>query len=203
MNSAAPAEPIQTTTGLDPHLWVERYGDALYRYAWARLRDRAAAEDLVQETLLEAFKSRASFKAASSEKSWLFSILRHNLLDLFRRKKVHGSVSLSEEELSSTSWEEPFETSGWDKGKWIQGSEPTDWDSPEDHLSRQEFWNVFHHCASKLPPATARVLLLREIDGLPSDRICGLTGISRSNLWVLLHRARLALQSCLQQNWFK
>lgn len=181
---------------------MERHGDALYRYAWVRLRNRAAAEDLVQETLLQAFKCRASFKGRSSEKSWLFSILRHNLIDLFRRNKVREGLSLeTAEDLAGLA--SPFHEAGLQKGSWRAGSEPADWHSPEADLSQREFWNVFHHCASKLPPAMSQVLLLREIDGLPSDQICGIAGVSANHLWVLLHRARLALQRCLQSNWFQ
>ena len=186
-------------SALEPEHWVERYGDGLFRYAYVRLRDRAAAEDLVQETLLEAFKSRRTFRGQCSEKSWLFAILRHNLLDAFRRNRVRESETLG----SDFQEVEPFEQSGWRKGSWQPGNEPVTWDSPEDDLSRQEFWNVFHRCASKLPPLMSKVLLLREMDDLSTERICQVTGVSGSNLWVLLHRARLALQACLQQNWFK
>jgi len=43
---------------------------------------------------------------------------------------------------------------------------------------------------------------LREVDGLDGKEVCALLGITESNLWVMLHRARMALRRCLETNWF-
>ena len=69
----------------DASAWLERHGDALYRYARARLGARDLAEDLVQETLLAAPRARQQFAGRSSVRTWLFSILRHKIVDLYRR----------------------------------------------------------------------------------------------------------------------
>ena len=47
-----------------------------------------------------------------------------------------------------------------------------------------------------------RVFLMREWLELDSDEVCQALAITPSNLWVLLHRARLRLRDCLQQHWF-
>ena len=52
---------------MDPRGWVERYGDYLYRFAVARVRAQSVAEDLVQETLLAAWKGRARYDGTASE----------------------------------------------------------------------------------------------------------------------------------------
>jgi RNA polymerase sigma factor (sigma-70 family) len=70
----------------DPSEWVAQYGDYLFRYAMLRLRDRSAAEDLVQETFLAALKSRGSFSGNSSESTWLIGILKHKIADHFRHQ---------------------------------------------------------------------------------------------------------------------
>jgi RNA polymerase sigma-70 factor (ECF subfamily) len=67
--------------------WVDQYGDALFRFAFFRTRDRVIAEDLVQETFLAALQSKERFKGQSSEKTWLFSILKHKIIDHFRKNK--------------------------------------------------------------------------------------------------------------------
>src|SRR3954449_13411451 len=64
---------------------LKRYGDALYRYAAARVGGREPAEDLVQETFLAALQSRDRFQHRSSVRTWLFSILRHKIIDHYRR----------------------------------------------------------------------------------------------------------------------
>ena len=64
------------------------------------------------------------------------------------------------------------------------------------------FWEVFEGCLDKLPAAGARVFFKREIVGEDTAEICKGEGITASNCWVILHRARLALRSCLEKNWF-
>src|SRR5271165_1791769 len=69
----------------DASAWLERHGDALYCYARARVGACDLAEDLVQETLLAALEARQQFAGRSSVRTWLFSILRHKIVDLYRR----------------------------------------------------------------------------------------------------------------------
>src|SRR3984885_10561146 len=69
----------------DAECWVDRHGDCLYRYALLRLRAPDLAADAVQETFLEALRARGSFEARSSERTWLIGILRHKILDHYRR----------------------------------------------------------------------------------------------------------------------
>ena len=57
--------------------------------------------------------------------------------------------------------------------------------------------------AGKLPKAIAAVFNFRELDGIESKEICSLLNISENNLWVMLHRARMALRRCLETNWFR
>ena len=74
----------------DPEDWVDRHGDALYRYALLRLRSPDLAADVVQETFLEALRARSSFSGRSSERTWLVGILRHKIVDHLR-KSAPGS----------------------------------------------------------------------------------------------------------------
>ena len=70
----------------EPALWLEQHGDALFAYALGRTRNRATAEDLVQDTLLAAFASRDAFKGGSAERTWLIGILKHKVIDCLRRR---------------------------------------------------------------------------------------------------------------------
>ena len=63
----------------DPKTWVDQYGDSLYRFAQARVKDPAIAEDLVQETFLAALGARKNFKGRSTTRTWLIAILKHNI----------------------------------------------------------------------------------------------------------------------------
>ena len=65
--------------------WLDQHGDALYRFAYGRVRDPELAADLVQETFLEGLRSRSSFTGGSSVRTWLTAILKHKIIDQYRR----------------------------------------------------------------------------------------------------------------------
>jgi RNA polymerase sigma-70 factor (ECF subfamily) len=69
-------------------------------------------------------------------------------------------------------------------------------------MHRAEFWQVMRDCLSKLPEKIRAVFTMREMDGVRSKDVCAILSISDSNLWVMLHRARMALRECLELNWF-
>jgi RNA polymerase sigma-70 factor (ECF subfamily) len=87
-----------------------------------------------------------------------------------------------------------------EEGAWK--TPPADWGNPETALAQSEFMDVLARCLDKLPPATARVFTMREILELESDEIRKELSITANNLWVILHRARVSLRRCLEQNWF-
>jgi RNA polymerase sigma-70 factor (ECF subfamily) len=81
---------------------------------------------------------------------------------------------------------------------------PADWGEAAPALiEREEFMAALKACLGKLPPRCANAFVLREMDAEPSERIQELLGISASNFWVLMHRARMQLRLCLEQNWLK
>src|SRR5437879_5218028 len=71
---------------IDPERWVERHGDYLFRFALLRVREPDRAADLVQETFVEALRSRGSFTGRSSERTWLVAILKHKVIDRIRKQ---------------------------------------------------------------------------------------------------------------------
>jgi len=96
-----------------------------------------------------------------------------------------------------------FGRKGVRKGAWIHALGPIRWStSPENSLDRKEFWQTLYQCASKLPDNTSKAFLMREVDGAACGEICSMLNISENNLWVMLHRARMALRSCLEKHWF-
>ncbi len=177
---------------LDPTIWLEQHGDYLYRYALLRLRDSAAAEDVVQETMLAALKSSPRFAGASSERTWLVGILKHKISDWFRRQQ--------ETTLDNTNDDEEF----FDKdGFWKSEKRPLAWNAnPELILQSKDFQRILTQCLNELPESLARVFILREVNELTTDEICELLDITPGNLWVMLHRARLRLQHLLGLHWF-
>jgi len=180
--------------GSEPSTWVEAYGDVLYRYALSRLRDPQVAESIVQEALLAALESRASFAGRSSERTWLVGILKHKIYDHFRRQAREPSFE-DVEELQEA------EVSFTPQGRWLQ--EPGRWDpSPEVALEDAQLWAALDRCVEALPPRLAQIFTLREMEGIKGPELCKLLGITTTNLGVMLYRARARLRSCLEQSYF-
>jgi len=199
-NPAIPAN--QAAPGLsDPERWVEEHGDYLFKYAMIRLRDPAKAEDAVQETFLAALKGGRTFQGRSAEKSWLVGILKNKIFDHFRR--ASRETSFTDLEFYQDEESDRFVSEGVGQGGWIHDLGPQEWSEPGASLDSEMFWQTYRDCAGKLPAKVAAVFTLREVDGVESREVCRLLGISESNLWVMLHRARMALRRCLETNWFQ
>lgn len=178
---------------------LERHRGYLYRVAHLQLRDRDAAEDVVQDTLLAAL-SGSGFSGKSSVRTWLTGILKHKIVDAIRRKQRDATPVTSLAPEGSELELDDFDALFRDDGTWE--APPAAWGDPEEALQRREFLDVLDLCLEKLPAATARVFMMREVLELESDEICKELAITANNLWVILYRARVALRMCLEENWF-
>ena len=174
---------------------VEALRPQLLRYARSQLRNEAWAEDAVSDTLLAALEKPQSFAGGSQLKTWLVGILKHKLIDQLRRQAREATV------LDRDDSEDPDTLLFDETGHWREL--PTDWsEQPEQRLDQRQFLAVLDACVEKLPPVQGRVFMMREWLELDSDEICKELTITSTNLWVLLHRARLRLRDCLQTGWF-
>jgi len=170
----------------------------MLRFAVLQLRDQASGEDAVQETMLAALQGADRFAERAKLKTWVFSILRNKIVDIIRRRvrePIHEAV---EQEVDDSDFDALFKGNG----HWQRDARPSDWGNPEKSFENRSFWAVFDACLERLPPATARVFMMREILGLETSEICQELSMSSSNCWVILHRARMALRLCLEQKWF-
>lgn len=179
----------------DPATWLDRYGDSLYRFALQRVRDPATAEDLVQETLLAAWRAKDKFAGKSAERTWLVAILKNKLVDHLRRTR--REAPLPESDVTDEVVDALFAAHD---GHWVQP--PAAWAKPDDALEQAEFWKIFQACLEALPARHAQAFNLSEIDGLSTDQLCKVLEVQPSNVWVMLHRARLRLRECLELRWF-
>ena len=173
---------------------VEGLRPQLLRFARYQLRNDDWAEDAVSETLLAALEKPQHFGGQSQLKTWLIGILKHKLIDQLRRRSREVSLFTEEDEtdLDALLFRQD--------GHWREA--PPDWGDPEHALRQREFFVVLEACVERLPATQGRVFMMREWLELEADEICKQLAISSTNLWVLLHRARLRLRECLQQSWF-
>lgn len=195
---AAGADPASRLS--DPEQWVERYGDFLFKSAMLRLRDPAKAEDAVQDTFLAALKSGRSFAGRSTERTWLVGILKNKIADYYR--KAGRETPFTDLDFYANEERACFVAEGPRAGTWLEERGPQVWPNPGEGLDNEVFWQAFRDCSGKLPRKVAAVFNLRELDEVSSPEICRRLSISEPNLWVMLHRARMALRRCLEINWF-
>ena len=145
---------------IDPDRWVDDHGDALYAYALLRLRDADSAAEVVQETFLEALRGRSRFEGRSSERTWLIGILKHKIIDDYRRRS-RREKGTGEAAGADSENEEFFDRRGaWKEaiGGWG--------DLPDQVLERSEFWQVFRTCLADLPENYSEAFTLSELEGL-------------------------------------
>lgn len=180
---------------LNPAGWVASHGDVMYRYTLVRVGSDDIAENLVQETFLAALKSKDSFSGRSSERTWLMGILKHKMLDHYRRRGREVATEDIDDAPDPT--DDLFDA----KGHWAIG--PSHWTDPEGSLEKEAFWEVLSECTEKLPDRLKTCFTLREVDGVPGAEVCKVMGISETNLWVMIHRARARLRRCIELGWFE
>ena len=172
---------------------VEALRPQLMRYARSQLRNEAWAEDAVSDTLLAALEKPQAFAGLSQLKTWLVGVLKHKLVDQLRRQ--HREATVLDRDDAADLDDALFD----DSGHW---REPViDWGNPELRLTQRQFLDALEACCTQLPPVQGRVFMMREWLELETDEICKTLAITPTNLWVLLHRARLRLRECLQAGW--
>lgn len=171
----------------------------MIKFATLQLRDPDLAEDAVQEALAGALKNQRSFGGRSALKTWVFAILKNKIADALRqRSRIVTASSLGDDDDDGETFAALFDA----RGHWHLSEQPAGWREPEASLRETQFWRVFEACLEGLPERQARVFMMREFVGLDADEICNALALSRTNLNVLLHRARLRLRACLENHWF-
>ncbi len=186
--------PMKDTPGARMAAQVEMLRPQLLRFARTQLRNEAWAEDAVSDTVLAALEKPQSFAGQSQLKTWLVGILKHKVVDQLRRHAREATVLVSDdgEDLA----DDLFAADG----HWRNPQ--ADWGDPQASLGQRQFFEVLEACMEHLPPTQGRVFMMREWLEFETDEICKELAITPTNLWVLLHRARLRLRECLQLNWF-
>jgi RNA polymerase sigma-70 factor (ECF subfamily) len=177
---------------LDPSNWVSEHGDTLYAYAMSRLKNADAAEDVVQEALLGGLKNLSQFPPQNEVGPWLMGILKKKVVDR-QRQSVAMKTTLGD---ADTIVEELFDK----RGKWSKAARSGD-PLRLDSIEQSEFMGILKRCLKRLPPNQAAVFVGRELNERNSEDLCKELGVSSTNLWVLMHRARLRLAECIRAKW--
>lgn len=193
------AATLPVTTTVNPQRWVEMYADYLYRYALTRINDEEQAKDLVQETFLAALERADKFEGKSSERTWLTAILKHKIIDVYR-KRASGLAKITEELNARQEQADFFDTAD---GHWNLPYHPQLLGiEGEDPVTHKEFVSILQKCIQRLPALWLAVFTMKHMEDQSTEIICSELKVTPSNFWVIIHRAKVNLRQCLQKNWF-
>ena len=184
-----------SSVGLDSTLAELR--PVLFKIAQLQLRNEAWAEDVVSETLLAALEGAARFAGQSQVKTWVVGILKHKIIDQFRKNSREVSVEAEQEANDAEGFDELFVEDGHFRDRPL----PT-WGDPEASLDRNQFLEIVQACVDRLPAGLGRIFMMREWMEYETEEICKELGITSTNCFVMLYRARMRLRECLEQRWF-
>jgi RNA polymerase sigma-70 factor (ECF subfamily) len=181
---------------------VRRHSPSMLRVAMAFVSRRAVAEEVVQETWLNVLRGLEGFEAQSSLRTWIYAILGNCARR--RGEQEHRLVPLSElvaDEASGddlgVSRERFFDDGRW-AGMWSTAVPRWD-DLPEERLASRELRAALLEAINALPRMQRAVITLRDIEGWPSEEVCGYLGVTDGNQRVLLHRARAGARAALER----
>ncbi len=179
---------MNNPTNIDPSQWLEQHGNTLFAHAMSVLRSRDLAEEVVQETFLAALKHLDQFRGGGTEGAWLMGILKRKVIDQLRSRERQPISLENEDSLVGSLFRR--------NGHWSNSARASR-SMKLDRLEAEEFREIFAKCFQGLPKSQAATFLLKEVHEQSCEEVCKQLAISSSNLYVLLHRARLRLAECM------
>jgi RNA polymerase sigma-70 factor, ECF subfamily len=177
---------------------IDAYGAMMLRVAQMFVRDRATAEEVVQETWLAVLNGIDRFEERSSLKTWIFRILTNRAKTRGQRDgRMVPFSSLAGAGEEGDPSVDPDRFLGPDSatpGAWA--APPRAW--PEDRVLEQETLGVIEMAIEKLPETQREVIRLRDVEGWTPMEVTEALEITDGNQRVLLHRARSKVRAALE-----
>ena len=168
---------------------AELYQKKIYGLSFNLTRNAMDAQDITQEVLLTLFKKINTFQGRSAFSSWVYRITLNAAYMKLRSKKKEPNVSL-DDLLPS------YNSSGFQKDKIQDWSENTD-----SLLFSNETREIIQKAVDQLPEKEKVVFILRDVDGLSTEKVSEILDLTIPAVKSRLHRARLFLRKKLS-NYF-
>lgn len=174
---------------IDTGALVENHSDYLLSFAMSKLQDLELAKDLVQDTFVAAITKIETFEQRSNVRTWLTSILNRKIIDHWRKAETRYTDPVS----SFFDQDDKFK-------HWVvEKAEQKTVENIVDQISMEETTLELYNCIEKLPPKWRGVIASKYLEEKASEDICKDMDITPSNLWVIIHRAKLLLRDCLSK----
>ena len=151
----------------------------LYRHVY-RILGNVDAEDVVQDALISAWRSIASFEG-SSFRAWVFRIATNRAIDVVRARRRRGELPLEPPEDAEVEWAEPV------------ASTP----DPVEIAGQGEALKVVEEALKAIPAEQGAALMLRDIEGFSYEEIAHITASEIGTVKSRIHRARVSVRNAL------
>jgi len=175
--------------------WVTQHSAELLRFARNRVKDPGAADDLVQLALVSAWESLDRFAGESSPRTWLFAILKHKLMDHYRRTYREG-IRMSGEAADSDHPEAMYFNPG---GHWLAQHAPSTDASLFGDDDADRMHRALQICLDALPERWRGAIEMKYLLDKDATEIQHELGLSETNYWQQIHRAKLRLRACIEE----
>jgi RNA polymerase sigma-70 factor (ECF subfamily) len=166
---------------------VRRHDRYLYRVARSVLRDDDEAEDVVQQTYLQAFAHLVDFRGEASLRTWLTRIALNDALQ--RRRRQRSTVELDQLDTARERIRSDVVLSSL--------ITPT----PEQAAARSQVREILERAVDDLPPAFRTVLIMRDVEEVSVDETANILAIKPETVRTRLHRARRMLRDSLGEQF--
>jgi RNA polymerase sigma-70 factor, ECF subfamily len=160
-----------------------RYSTRVFNICYGMVRDVAIAEDLTQDTFLQAFRKISSFRGDSLLSTWLHRIAVNTTLMFLRREKIRPF----EYSLNDT-----VETEDGDRTERLIGRDDRDLCGAPDRVTLQR-------AVDSLPEGYRMIFMLHDVHGYEHHEIAEFLGCTIGNTKSQLHKARLKLRSLISK----
>ncbi len=180
---------------------VAEYHGRLARLARSFSRNDSVIEEAVQETWLAVIRGIGGFEGRGPLRSWMFSILANQARKLAVREQRHWQTAHGLEPRNASAQgetgEDDLEPGMGANGMWRNPPTPWGLQDPESYMLSMEAHGIIDRAFEGMPEAQRRVVLLRDVEGLNSEEVCNILGLSGTNERVLLHRGRARVRRAL------
>jgi len=168
---------------------VKQESPRLYRVLIRILNDEEEAKNILQETFLQAFLRRDTFRKESKWTTWLYAIGINLARASLRKSKRLSSLGDQDVDRMQPSFA---------KGMFVES--PASWDPLKltEHSDKHE---ILYQAIDKLPEDYREIVVLRDIEEHSSEEVANILGITSGAVRVRLHRARHALRAMLTQHF--
>lgn len=164
---------------------IKPYEARIYNFLVKMCKGREIAEDLMQDTFINAFRKIESFRSEAKFSTWLFQIASNNCL-MHKRKTGKRVVSSLDEPLNSDGGKDFF-------------AEVADWkNDPADLFEKDELKAMLDDALAQIPEIYRAVFLLKDVEGFKAKEIAEMLNISLSNVKARVLRGRAMLQEILK-----